>query len=215
MTCGDPISTVPIDDVRHDIDLRVPVHKDAAAFVVGDCVVRNPRALSARHCNSMTTIAPNYIWTRFRARGQKESDPGMRVLRNVYSDLRDVLDPVVDDASDAPVIQLISVFPCALDPVPVKGSRSPGGGAGQMTAVPPASEREPLDCNVLAADKDGVSCGTGGLDHRLLLTVESDPNDLGRNGQVLAAGSAHQHPIPRLRQGDLLLDLFPSVAIDL
>src|SRR5262245_46814948 len=84
-----------------------------------------------------------------------------------------------------------------------------------MNAVPPASEREPLDCNVLAADKDGVSCGTGGLDHRLLLTVESDPNDLGRNGQVLAAGSAHQHGIPRLRQGDLLLDHFHSVALNL
>src|SRR5262245_42252752 len=102
----------------------------------------------------------------------------MRVLRNVYSDLRDVLDPVVDDASDAPAIQMDSVSSCTLDTVPINGSRSTRGGAGQMNAVPPASEREPLDCNVLAADKDGVSCGTGGLDHRLLLTVESDPNDL-------------------------------------
>src|SRR5262249_15253572 len=97
---------------------------------------------------------------------------------------------------------------------PVNGSRSTRGGTGQMNAVPPASDREPLDCNVLAADKDGICCGTGGLDHRLLLTVESDPNDLGRNGQVFAAGSAHPDRIPRLRQDDLLLDLFSSVAID-
>src|SRR5215471_16154738 len=138
----------------------------------------------------------------------------MRVLRNVYSHLRDVLDPVVDDASDAPAIQMDSVSSCTLDGVSINDGRGTRGGAGQMNAVPPASEREPLDCNVLAADKDGVSCGTGGLDHRLLLTVESDPNDLGRNGQVLAAGSTHQHRIPRLRQGDLLLDLFSSVTID-
>ncbi len=83
-----------------------------------------------------------------------------------------------------------------------------------MNAVSPASKHETLDCNVLAADKDRVNCGTRGLDHRLPLTVESDPNDLGRNGQVFAAGSAHQHRIPRLRQRDLLLDFFPSVAID-
>jgi hypothetical protein len=46
------------------------------------------------------------------------------------------------------------------------------------------------------------------------LTVESDPNDLGRNSHVFAASSAHQHCIPRLRHRDLLLDLFSSVAID-
>src|SRR5215471_1089191 len=138
----------------------------------------------------------------------------MRVFRNVYSDVRDVLDPVVDDASDARAIHMDSVSSCTLDGIPVNGSRSTRGGTGQMNAVPTASEREPLDCNVLAADKDRVSCGTRSLDHRLPLTVESDPNDLGRNGQVFTAGSAHQHRIPRLRQGDLLLDLLSSVAID-
>src|SRR5262245_58996626 len=100
----------------------------------------------------------------------------MRVLRNVYSDLRDVLDPVVDDASDAPAIHMDSVSSYTCDPVPVNGSQSTRDDAGELHAVPPASEREPLDWNVLAADKDGVSCGTGGVDHRLLLTVESDPN---------------------------------------
>jgi len=54
-----------------------------------------------------------------------------------------------------------------------------------------ASEREPLDRNVLATDKDHVSRVARGLDDCLALTVESDPNDLGRNGHVLAAGSAH------------------------
>ena len=138
----------------------------------------------------------------------------MRVFRNVYSDVRHVLNPVVDDASDATAIQMDSVSSRTLNGVSVNDGRSTRGGTGQMNAVPPASEREPLDCNVLAADKDRVSCGTRGLDHRLPLTVESDPNDLGRNGQVFAAGSAHQHRIPRLRQRDLLLDLFSSVAID-
>src|SRR5215510_8120170 len=138
----------------------------------------------------------------------------MRVFRNVYSSVRDVLDPVVDDASDAPAIHMNSVSSCTLDTVPVNGSRSTRGGTGQMNAVPPASEREPLDRNVLATDKDHVSRVARGLDDCLLLTVESDPNDLGRNGQVFTAGSAHQHRIPRLRQGDLLLDLFSSVTID-
>src|SRR5262245_31288999 len=113
----------------------------------------------------------------------------MRVFRNVYSDVRDVLDPSVDDASDAPAINMYSVLSGTLDSVPVNGSRSTRGRTGQMNAVPPASEREPLDCNVLAADKDGVSCVTRSLDHRLPLTVESDPNDLGRNGQAFTAGS--------------------------
>src|SRR5262245_15813 len=115
----------------------------------------------------------------------------MRVFRNVYSDVRDVLDPVVDDASDAPAIHMNSISSCTLDGVPVNDGRSTRSGTGQMNAVPPASECEPLDCNVLAADKDRVSCGTRSLDHCLPLTVESDPNDLGRNGHVLAAGSAH------------------------
>ena len=122
----------------------------------------------------------------------------MRVFRNVYSDVPDVLDPVIDDATDATAIQMDSVSSRTLNGVSVNDGRSTRGGTGQMNAVPPASEREPLDCNVLAADKDRVSCGTRGSDHRLPLTVESDPNDLGRNGQVFAAGSAHQHRIPRL-----------------
>src|SRR5262245_2316541 len=138
----------------------------------------------------------------------------MRVFRNVYCLFRDGLDPVVDDSSVSSTIQMYSISSGTLDGVTVNGSRSTRSGTGQMNAVPPASEREPLDCNVLAADKDRVSCGTRGLDHRLPLTVESDPNDLGRNGEVFAAGSTHQHRIPRLRQGDLLLDLFSSVAID-
>ena len=115
----------------------------------------------------------------------------MRVFRNVYSDVRDVLDPVVDDASDAPAIHMNSISSCTLDGVPVNGSRSTRGGSGQMNAVPPASEREPLDRNVLATDKDHVSRVARGLDDRLALTVESNPNDFGRNGHVLAAGSAH------------------------
>jgi len=138
----------------------------------------------------------------------------MRVFRNVYSDVRDVLDPVVDDASDAPAIHMDSVSARTLDGVSVNDGRSTRGGTGQMNAVPPASEREPLDRNVLAADKNRVSCGARGLDYSLPLTIESDPKDLGRNGHVFTAGSAHQHRIPWLRQRDLLLDLFSSVAID-
>ena len=65
-----------------------------------------------------------------------------------------------------------------LDGVPVNDGRSTRGCTGQMNAVPPASERETLDRNVLAADKDRVSGVARGLDHRLPLTVESDPNDL-------------------------------------
>jgi hypothetical protein len=138
----------------------------------------------------------------------------MRVFRNVYSDVRDVLDPVVDNASDTPAIHMDSVSSRTLDGVSVNDGRSTRGGTGQMNAVPPTSERETLDRNVLAADKDRVSCVARDLDHRLPLTVESDPNDLGRNGHVFAAGSAHQYRIPRLRQRDLLLDLFSGVAID-
>ena len=83
-----------------------------------------------------------------------------------------------------------------------------------MNAVPPTSERETLDRNVLAAYEYRVSCVARGLDHRLPLTVESDPNDLGRNSHVFAAHSVNQHGVPRLRQCDLLLDLFSSIAID-
>jgi hypothetical protein len=138
----------------------------------------------------------------------------MRVFRNVYSYVRDVLDPVVDDASDTPAIHMDSVSSRMLDGVSVNDGRSTRGGTGQMNAVPPTSERETLDRNVLAADEDRVSCVARGLDHRLPLTVESDPNDLGRNSHVFAAHSANQHGIPRLRQCDLLLDLFSSIAID-
>jgi hypothetical protein len=162
----------------------------------------------------MTTIVPNRIRTGFGARGYKEADSGMRVFRNVYSNVRDVLDPVVDDATYATAIQMDSVSSRTLNGVSVNDGRSTRTGTGEMNAVPPASEREPLNRDVLAADKDRVSRGARGLDHRLRLTVESDPNDLGRNGHVFAAGSAHQHRIPRLRQRDLLLDLFSSVAID-
>src|SRR5262245_4726393 len=138
----------------------------------------------------------------------------MRVLRYVYSSVRNVLDPVVADASDASTIHMDSVSSCTLDGVSINDGRGTRGGTRQMNAVPPASEPEPLDRDVLAADKDRVSCRAKSLDHRLPLTVECDPNDLGRNGQVFTAGSAHQHRIPRLRQGDLLLDLFSSVTID-
>src|SRR4030095_4220389 len=127
----------------------------------------------------------------------------MRIFRNVYSYVRDVLDPVVDDASDTPAIHMDSVSSRMLDGVSVNDGRSTRGGTGQMNAVPPTSGREALDRNVLAADEDRVSCVARGLDHRFSLTVESDPNDLGRNSHVFAADSAHQHRIPRLRQGDL------------
>jgi hypothetical protein len=138
----------------------------------------------------------------------------MRVFRNVYSSVRDVLDLVVNDASDAPAIHMDSVSSRTLDGVSVNDGRSTRGGTGQMNAVPPTSERETLDRNVLAPDEDRVSCVARGLDHRLPLTVESDPNDLGRNSDVFAAHSANQHGVPRLRQRDLLLDLFSSVTID-
>src|SRR5262245_52950476 len=137
----------------------------------------------------------------------------MRVFRNVYCRVRDVLDPVVDDASDASAIQMDSVSSRTLDDVSVNDGRSTRSGTGQMNAIPSASKREPLDRNVLTTDKDHVRCCARRLDNRLSMTVECDPNDLGRNGQVFAAGSAHQHCIPRLRQGDLWLDLFSSVAI--
>ena len=115
----------------------------------------------------------------------------MRVFRNIYCDVRDVLDPVVDDASYTPAVHMDSISSRMLDGVSVNDGRSTRGGTGQMNAVPPASERETLDRNVLAADKDRVSGVARGLDDCLALTVESDPNDLGRNGHVLAAGSAH------------------------
>src|SRR5262245_57912971 len=138
----------------------------------------------------------------------------MRVLRYVYSSIRDVLDPVVDDASDASTIHMDSVSSCTLDGVSINDARGTRGGTRQMNAVASASKREALDRNVLAADKDRVSCRARSLDHRLPLTVECDPNYLGRNGHVFAAGSTHQHRITGLRQSDLLLDLVSGVAID-
>src|SRR6266446_4731513 len=83
-----------------------------------------------------------------------------------------------------------------------------------MNAVPPARQRESLDRDVLAPDEDPIGCRAWGLDHCLSLAVESNPDDLGGDGHVLAAGSTHQYRIPWPRQLDFFLDFSFGITID-
>src|SRR5260221_1975102 len=106
----------------------------------------------------MTTIVSNRIRAGLRARGYKKADSGIRVFRDVYAGVRDVLDPVVDDAADAAAVHMDSVSSRTLNGISIDDGRSARGGTGQVNSVPPTSEREPLDSDFLAADEDRVSC---------------------------------------------------------